>query len=69
VPVLLMVAPEDEMVHANVEVTRHAYGLLAGPKRWVDIDGGHFGLLYHPGARFDEAAGIQAAFLQKQLLP
>ena len=57
------------MVHANVEVTRHAYGLLAGPKRWVDIDGGHFGLLYHPGARFDAAAGIQAAFLQKQLLP
>jgi len=69
VPVLLMVAPEDEMVHANVEVTRHAYGLLAGPKRWVDIDDGHFGLLYHPGARFDEAAGIQAAFLQQLLLP
>ena len=38
VPVLLMVAPADEMVHANVEVTRHAYGLLAGPKRWVDVD-------------------------------
>jgi len=68
VPVLLMVAPADEMVHANVEVTRHAYGLLAGPKRWVDIDDGHFGLLYHPGARFDEAAGVQAAFLQQQLL-
>jgi hypothetical protein len=57
------------MVHAHVEVTRHAYGLLAGPKRWVDIDDGHFGQLYHPGARFDEAAGIRAAFLQKLLLP
>lgn len=68
VPVLMMVAPADEMVHANVEVTRHAYELLAGPKRWVDIEDGHFGLLYHPGARFDEAAGIQAAFLRQQLL-
>ena len=64
-----MVAPADEMVHANVEVTRHAYGLMAGPNRWVDdVDDGHFGLLYHPGARFNEAAGIQAAFLQQQLL-
>jgi len=68
VAALLMVAPADEMVHANVAVTRHAYSLLAGPKQWVDIDGGHFGLLYHPGARFDEAAGVQAAFLQQQLL-
>lgn len=68
VPTLLMVAPTDEMVHANVEVTRHAFGLLAGPKRWVDIDDGHFGLLYHPGARFDEAASIQAEFLRLQLL-
>lgn len=67
VPVLLMVAPDDEMVHANVEVTRHAYDLMSGPKRWVDIADGHFGLIYHPGARFAEAAGIQAAFLQEQL--
>lgn len=68
VPVLLMVAPADEMVHANVEVTRNAFALMAGPKRWVDIDDGHFGLLYHPGARFDEAVGIQATFLRQQLL-
>jgi alpha-beta hydrolase superfamily lysophospholipase len=68
VPVLLMVAPADEMAHANVEVTRHAYELLAGPKRWVNIEDGHFGLPYHPGARFDVAAGIQAAFLRQQLL-
>ncbi len=68
VPVLLMAAPADEMVHANVGVTRHAYDRLAGPKRWVDIEGGHFGLLYHPSPRFDEAAGIQAAFLQQVLV-
>jgi hypothetical protein len=58
VPVLMMVAPTDEMALANVEVTRHTCELLAGPNRWGNIEGGHFGLLYHPGARFDRAAGI-----------
>jgi len=67
VPTLLMVAPEDEMLHANVKVTRHAYDLMPGRKRWVDIAGGHFGLLYHPGGLFDEAARIQAAFLNESL--
>lgn len=67
VPTLLMVAPEDEMLHANVQVTRHAYGLMPGPKHWVEIAGGHFGLLYHPGTLFDEAVGVQAAFLRDSL--
>ncbi len=65
--VLLMVAPDDEMIHANVEVTRRAYTSMPGRKRWHDIEGGHFGLLYHPGGRFDEAAAIQAAFLRERL--
>lgn len=63
-PVLLMVAPEDEMVHANVGVTRCAYESMPGPKRWHDIAGGHFGLLYHPGMLFDEAVSVQAEFLK-----
>ncbi|MDE2080851.1 MAG: hypothetical protein KGI90_05820 [Burkholderiales bacterium] len=66
--VLLMVAPEDEMQHANPAVTRQAYELIPGPKRWVDIADGHFGLLYHPGARFDQAAAIQRDFLVERLL-
>ena len=66
-PTLLMVAPKDEMVHANPEVARHVYALLPGPKRWVDVRDGHFGLLYCPGERFMEVAGIQSAFLLEHL--
>jgi len=67
VPVLLMVAPEDEMVHANYAVARLAYELMAGPKQWYEIAGGHFGLLYYPSALFDEASQVQTGFLQKWL--
>ena len=63
-PTLLMVAPDDEMVHANYSVSRQAYELLAGPKQWHDIAGGHFGLLYYPSALFDEASRVQAQFLK-----
>lgn len=65
--VLLMVAPEDEMIHANYDVARAAFDLMPGGKRWYDIADGHFGLLYHPGPRFDEAASVQAAFLMEHL--
>jgi len=64
---LLMAAPEDEMVHANYEVTRRAFDLIPAPKRWYDIADGHFGLLYFPSDRFDEASTVQAAFLKEQL--
>lgn len=65
--VLLMVAPEDEMVHADYGVTKRAFELMPHPKRWYDIADGHFGLSYHPGNRFDEAATAQNAFLKEQL--
>lgn len=64
---LLVVAPEDEMVHANYQVTKQAFESMPGVKRWHDIAGGHFGLLYHPGDRFDEAARVQSEFLRAQL--
>lgn len=60
---LFMVAPEDEMAHANYAVTRQAYDLVPTAKRWYDIRGGHFGLLYHPSERFDEAVSVQTAYL------
>jgi alpha-beta hydrolase superfamily lysophospholipase len=64
---LLMVAPDDEMVHANYSVTRQAYELIPGPKQWYDIAGGHFGLLYYPSELFDEACRVQTEFLKKWL--
>ncbi len=68
-PTLMMVAPDDEMVHANYEVARLAYELMPPPKQWHDIAGGHFGLLHHPSALFDEAAHTQSSFLERWLAP
>lgn len=67
VPTLLMVAPEDEMVHANYTVARQAFERIPQPKQWYDISGGHFGLLYHPSALFEEASRVQTEFLTKWL--
>lgn len=66
-PTLLMVAPEDEMVHANYSVARRAYELIPGPKQWHDIAGEHFGLLYYPGELFDEASHVQTEFFKTWL--
>ncbi|HEV8105985.1 MAG TPA: alpha/beta fold hydrolase [Burkholderiales bacterium] len=66
-PTLLIVAPQDEMVHANYSVTKRAYELIPGFKQWYDIAGGHFGLLYFPGELFDEASRVQTEFLKRWL--
>lgn len=66
---LLMVSPQDEMVHANPAVARAAFDLMPDPKVWYEIADGHFGLLYHPSARFDEAVSVQARFLIEHLSP
>lgn len=66
-PTLMMVAPNDEMIHADYEVSRLVYELMPEPKQWQDITGGHFGLLYHPSPLFDEASRAQTAFLERWL--
>jgi hypothetical protein len=68
-PTLMVVAPDDEMIHADYGVARLAYDLMPDPKQWHDIAGGHFGLLYHPSPLFDEATRIQTAFLRRWLVP
>ncbi len=68
-PALVMVAPEDEMLHANPKIAREAFDLLAGPKEWHDVDGGHFGLVYHPSDLFDQVSSTQAEFLARHLAP
>lgn len=67
-PTLMLVAPEDEMVQCNYAVAQEAYHRLAGPKQWHDIAGGHFGLLWYPSDLFDEASGVQRAFLAAHLM-
>lgn len=66
-PTLMVVAPDDEMVHANHEVARLTYQLMPEPKAWHDIGGGHFGLLHHPSRMFDEASSVQAEFFKQWL--
>ena len=66
-PTLFVVSPRDEMPGASPAVARDAYEKLAGPKEWTEIDGGHFGLLYHPSEEFEKASSAQAHFLSAHL--
>ena len=63
VPTFMMVGRNDEMVHCNPDVTRATYDVMRFPKLWVDIDGGHFGLLYYPSEIFKQASAQQCEFL------
>jgi hypothetical protein len=49
-------------------VSREAYEKVAGPKGWIEIEGGHFGLLYFPSEEFERASSAQARFLSEHLL-
>lgn len=66
-PLLMMIAPDDEMPGARPEVSRAAFESVPGPKELVEIDGGHFGLLYFPSELFDQASTLQAEFLARML--
>lgn len=67
-PVLMMIAPEDEMPGSVPEVARAAFDSVPGPKELVEVDGGHFGLLHHPSDLFDRASTAQSDFLVRKLL-
>jgi pimeloyl-ACP methyl ester carboxylesterase len=62
-PTFIMSGRNDEMVHCNPDVNKAIYGLMRCPKQWVDVDGGHFGLLYYPSEIFTEASSRQCEFL------
>jgi pimeloyl-ACP methyl ester carboxylesterase len=68
-PTLFVVSPEDEMPSSKPAIARDAYDKLAGPKEWIEIDGGHFGLLYFPSEEFERASSAQARFLFNYLCP
>ena len=67
-PSLFLVSAEDEMPGALPAVSREAYEKVAGPKGWIEIEGGHFGLLYFPSEEFERASSAQARFLCEHLL-
>ena len=66
-PLLMIMSPEDEMRASKPAVARIAYDLVPEPKEWMEIEGGHFGLLYYPSKLFDKASSAQCRFLRAHL--
>ena len=66
-PSLMQISPVDEMPGANPAVARAVHAAIRGPKEIAEIDGGHFGLLHHPSAWFDDASAAQREFLRRVL--
>ena len=66
-PLLALIAPEDEMPGANPAVARAAIEAAPAAKEILEIAGGHFGLLWHPGVLFDCAVRAQRDFLMRVL--
>lgn len=66
-PLLALIAPDDEMPGANPVVARAAIEAAPAAKEIIEIEGGHFGLLWHPGELFDFAVTEQLRFLKRTL--
>ena len=66
--ILMMVSNDDEMPGANSEVARHAFNIALQPKKLIEIDGGHFGIVYYPSPLFDMASSAQVQFFQEYLI-
>ena len=63
VPTLYIVAHDDEVAGASPVVAKQCFDTIKGPKTWVDIDGGHFGLLHEQSALFTQALNADIEFL------
>jgi uncharacterized protein len=66
-PLLVIYSPDDEMGGCNPAITRMAFDAAPEPKELFETAGGHFGMLYHPSASFDEASRVQRDFLLRFL--
>jgi hypothetical protein len=60
-------AKDDEMPGSRTDIAQMAYEGLQGHRELVQIEGGHFGLLYYPGPIFDAACESETAFLVRHL--
>ena len=67
-PLMIVVARDDEMPGSCSDITRLTYGLVPDPKYLVEVDGGHFGLLYYPGDLFTQVSRGQRDFLVNHLM-
>jgi len=67
-PILMIVAKNDEMEGASPKVTEAVFKMINQPKEWVDISGGHFGLLYYPSLIFEKSSKAQINFLERHFI-
>lgn len=65
--ILMMIADQDEMGGANPVVSTYAFSLAPEPKKLIQIDGGHFGLVYYPSEIFEKASKAQTEFFLQHL--
>ena len=66
-PLLALIAPDDEMPGADPAIARAAIEAAPADTEILEIEGGHFGLLWYPGAQFDRAVEAQRDFLLRVL--
>lgn len=66
-PLLALIAPDDEMPGANPAVARAALDAVPGEKEILEVEGGHFGLIWHRGTAFERAVAVQREFLVRVL--
>ena len=62
-PTLYLVASDDEVANASPTVARQCFDSIPAAKTWVDITGGHFGLLYEDSDIFNQAITADQTFL------
>lgn len=67
VPALVVAGRDDEILFCVPSVQQAALALTNAPQTWHQVDGGHFGGLYHPSAVADEMIRIQLEFLAEYL--
>ncbi len=67
-PILMVIATNDEMKGASNKVTDEVFNMITQQKRRVELDGGHFGLLYYPSVLFDQSIQVQIEFLKEYLM-
>jgi hypothetical protein len=61
----MVVARHDEVSGASTNIAHEVFSRISQPKELVEIDGGHFGLLYHPSEDFEKSSDAQIKFLNK----
>ena len=64
VPTLFVIATDDEVPLCELATNRQCFELIEGPKKLVEIKGGHFGLIYQGSEPYRQAVDADIKFLR-----